>query len=180
MSALLECLHSAFAPYRTDYSPGAFRDTTLTPASAHRRLRTMNVWAVVDRGGRVLATLSWVRESPGTAHLRGMAVLPSWQGTGLAQQLLDRVIVEIEREGIGGIALDTTRPLRRAARFYERNGFRRSGRVRDYFGMPLIEYRRDLRARPGDGATRSSPGAEKGRPPRVRSEGPPTRASRAR
>jgi hypothetical protein len=25
-------------------------------------------------------------------------------------------------------------------RFYERHGYRRSGRISDFFGMPLIEY----------------------------------------
>jgi len=34
---------------------------------------------------------------------------------------------------------DTTEPLRPAVRFYERNGYRASGRVTD-FGMPLFEY----------------------------------------
>jgi hypothetical protein len=29
-------------------------------------------------------------------------------------------------------------------RFYERHGYRRSGRVQDFFGMPLIEYAKDI------------------------------------
>ena len=36
--------------------------------------------------------------------------------------------------------LDTTEPLQRAVRFYLRHGFRASGRVTDFFGMPLFEY----------------------------------------
>jgi len=30
-SAILECLRSAFAPYRESYTPDAFLDTVLTP-----------------------------------------------------------------------------------------------------------------------------------------------------
>jgi len=30
--------------------------------------------------------------------------------------------------------------LRRASSFYEKNGFRKSGRVIDFFGMPLSEH----------------------------------------
>ena len=35
-------------------------------------------------------------------------------------------------------------PLQRAIRFYERNGYRPSGRVADFFGMPLFEYVKPL------------------------------------
>jgi hypothetical protein len=29
-------------------------------------------------------------------------------------------------------------------RFYERNGYRRTGKVGDFFGMPRIEYAKEL------------------------------------
>jgi hypothetical protein len=32
------------------------------------------------------------------------------------------------------------RPLQRAIAFYEHRGFRRTGQVRDFFGMPLFEF----------------------------------------
>ena len=38
------------------------------------------------------------------------------------------------------ITLDTSEPLQRAMCFYEKNGYRRSGRITDFFGMPLFEY----------------------------------------
>jgi enoyl-CoA hydratase/carnithine racemase len=44
------------------------------------------------------------------------------------------------------VTLDTTEPLTRAIRFYERNGFRQSGRVSDFFGMKLIEYVKEIAA----------------------------------
>ena len=47
-------------------------------------------------------------------------------------------------EAAARVSLDTTEPLRRAVRFYERHGFRPSGRVSDFFGMPLFEYVKEL------------------------------------
>ena len=38
------------------------------------------------------------------------------------------------------ITLDTTEPLQRAIHFYEKNNYRRTGKVTDFFGMLLIEY----------------------------------------
>jgi hypothetical protein len=46
--------------------------------------------------------------------------------------------------GCARLTLDTTEPLKRATRFYERNDFRPSGVVSDFFGMPLFEYIKDL------------------------------------
>jgi putative acetyltransferase len=69
-----------------------------------------------------------------------MAVLPAWQGRGVADQLLAAVEEELRARGCTRITLDTTDPLRRAVRFYERHGFRPSGKVGDYFGMPLHEH----------------------------------------
>jgi GNAT superfamily N-acetyltransferase len=69
-----------------------------------------------------------------------MAVVPEWQGTGLAADLLHRA--EAERSNLGCVCmtLKTTRPLRRAARFYRKCGYRPSGRRSDFFGMPVLEY----------------------------------------
>ncbi len=69
-----------------------------------------------------------------------MGVLPEWQGRGVAKLLLDRAETELKQLGCKRITLDTTEPLIPAMRFYERNGFRRTGRISDFFGMPLIEY----------------------------------------
>ena len=38
------------------------------------------------------------------------------------------------------ISLDTTQPLKRAIQFYLQNGYLPSGKVTDFFGMPLFEY----------------------------------------
>ena len=47
---------------------------------------------------------------------------------------------ELRARGCRRVTLDTTQPLERAMRFYEKNGYRRSGNVGDFFGMPLFEY----------------------------------------
>jgi GNAT superfamily N-acetyltransferase len=80
----------------------------------------------------------------GEGHLRGMAVLPGWQGTGVADRLLAEIEAHLKRQGCTRITLDTTEPLERAMRFYERHGYSRSGRISDFFGMRLLEYHKYL------------------------------------
>jgi len=58
----------------------------------------------------------------------------------VAARLLSAVEGELRQKKCRRVTLDTTAQLKRAMRFYEKSGFRRSGRVRDFFGMPLFDY----------------------------------------
>jgi ribosomal protein S18 acetylase RimI-like enzyme len=107
----------------------------------------MQVFAALSPYGRVVGTIACNLIHPAEGHTRGMAVLPALQGNGLAAQLLDHAQAELRRKGCARITLDTTEPLRRAIRFYEKHGFRRSGKVTDFFGMPLIEYQKTVNSR---------------------------------
>lgn len=81
---------------------------------------------------------------PATAHIRGMAVLPAWQGHSIAEHLLRAAERDLVSVGCTHLTLDTTIPLQRAIRFYERIGFVATGRVTDFFGMSLHEYAKPL------------------------------------
>jgi len=62
-------------------------------------------------------------------------VPPGFQGRGIGQKLLDRVIQELKKRKARKLYADTSsRPLyRRALRFYRANGFKREGRFKDYY-----------------------------------------------
>jgi predicted N-acetyltransferase YhbS len=138
--AVCHCLRAAFEPYRDSYTPSAFADTVLSMDTVQKRLHEMTVFVAVDDRGNVVGTIGCTMIDAAEGHLRGMAVLPNEQGRGVAQLLIEAAEDELRRQECQRITLDTTEPLTRAMRFYERNGFRRSGAVRDFFGMPLIEY----------------------------------------
>ena len=73
-----------------------------------------------------------------------MAILPSVQGTGVAARLLTHAEAHFREHDCRRISLDTTTPLKRAIRFYERSGFSPSGKVQDFFGMPLYEFLKNI------------------------------------
>jgi ribosomal protein S18 acetylase RimI-like enzyme len=143
VSGLLACLHEAFEPYRDAYTREAFTDTTLTDETVRRRLREMHVLVAVSARDGVAGTVSGLANGD-EGHIRGMAVRPQWAGSGVARKLLDAVEGELRACGCTRVTLDTTEPLQRAMRFYEKNGYRRTGRVGDFFGMRLIEYAKHL------------------------------------
>lgn len=104
----------------------------------------MFVYVAVTRRGRVIGTVA-AAIADGEGHLRGMAVHPDFQHRGVAAKLLERSLGDLGARHCRRVTLDTTRPLRTAARFYEAKGFRRTGGVSDFFGMPLYAYAKLLR-----------------------------------
>ena len=141
---ILECLALAFAPYRDSYTPEAFLDTVLTPQTIGDRMQQMSLFVAIDASGQVVGTIACKVMEGGRGHLRGMAVHPECQGLGLSRRLLERAVDELSKRGCDTITLNTTEPLRRAARFYEKNGFRRTGKGGSFFGMALIEHSKSV------------------------------------
>jgi ribosomal protein S18 acetylase RimI-like enzyme len=141
---ILKCLAAAFEPYRTRYTPGAWLDTVLNSETIQQRLASMQVFVAVSAEG-VVGTIACADVDQDEGHLRGMAVLPAWQGRGVAEALLLAAEAELISRRCHRITLDTTEPLERAIRFYERHGYRRSGAVTDFFGMRLHEFAKALR-----------------------------------
>jgi len=138
----LQCLAKAFEPYRAQYTTGAFADTVLDQASLEQRMRRMHVLVAVSVK-QIAGTVAGSAEN-GEGHLRGMAVLPMWRGTGLAGALLAAIESWLRSRACRRVTLDTTLPLSPAIRFYEKNGYKKSGQVSDFFGMPLVEYVKEL------------------------------------
>ena len=56
--AILDCLQSAFEPYRSRYTPDGYRDTTLNPETIQERMTSMSVLVAVDPGGEIVGTIA--------------------------------------------------------------------------------------------------------------------------
>ena len=143
-AGILACLRAAFDEYRESYTPAAFDDTVLSPAALRQRMGEMSLFVAVAENGEIVGTVGYGLAGGGEGHIRGMAVRPDHLGAGVAQRLLEAVEHELRQRRCARLTLDTTAPLRRAIRFYERNGFSPSGVVRDFHGMSLFEYVKPL------------------------------------
>lgn len=143
--SIARCLAAAFAPFRNQYTAGAFADTVLDAQGVLGRMAHMTIYVAVSAEGEIVGTIACSATGQ-LGHLRGMAVQPEWQGRNIAQQLLHVAETDLRATGCGRITLDTTAPLERAIRFYERNGYRRSRSTTDFYGMPLHEFVKQLEA----------------------------------
>lgn len=141
---ILGCLAETFAPFRAQYTPDAFADTVLTVETLAARFAAMTILVAETASGEIAGTVAASLHRDMEGHLRGMAVRPSWQGSAVAAELLADAESFLRSQGCRRITLDTTAPLARAIAFYVRLGYAPTGRVQDFYGMPLYEYAKDL------------------------------------
>jgi GNAT superfamily N-acetyltransferase/uncharacterized protein YndB with AHSA1/START domain len=154
VDAMHDCLAAAFATYRPLYTPAMYADTVPDVDGLRARLTAMAGLVACTDHGRVVGTLFYAVEGV-DGHLRGMAVLPAFQGTDAAAQLIATAEHALAAQGCRRVTLDTTEPLTRAIRFYERRCYRPTGRRHEDAGMVLIEYVKWLE---GTGALQPEPG----------------------
>lgn len=115
-----------------------------------------SAWILMALGGddmtvgvvSLAATTGAQKEAPpeGTIYLWQMFVRPEWQGTGLAQALMDLAFEEARRRGMNRMILWAAAGAAQARKFYEREGWTLSGETQDDadFGVPLVQYERAL------------------------------------
>ena len=83
-------------------------------------------WVAIEEG-RVIGTVAVKDMGNGRAKLKRMFVLDEHQGTGVGQALLDHALTFTRENGYKEVILNTHKLMKRAHRFYEKNGFERIG-----------------------------------------------------
>ena len=144
VAGIIDCLAAAFEPYREIYTPDGFRDTVPTAEGARRRVKEMTVLIAEHDSSRIIGSLSYQVHGSSEGHLRGMAVIPEFQGTGVAERMLRAAEAALRELGCSKVTLDTTLPLKRATRFYIRHEYKATGITKDFYGMPLFEFEKSL------------------------------------
>ena len=142
--AIAACLATAFERFRPQYTPAAFADTVADESAVRARMTHMTIFVAILPNGAVIGTLA-ASVSNGAGHLRGFAVRDEWQSVAVANKLLVTVEHWLLAAGCTQLSLHVTAVLHRAIRFYEKNGFMRTGRSEDFFGMPLAEFSKPLK-----------------------------------
>ncbi|MFX0058599.1 MAG: GNAT family N-acetyltransferase [Candidatus Hodarchaeota archaeon] len=143
--AIHKVLLAAFEEFRFYYSTEGFIDTVLSEQKAIDRINQMNVYVAVDWNANVIGTIGWERINNEEGHIRGMAVVPNWQGKNSpAAALLKEVKDDARSKGCSILTLDTTKILQRAQNFYQKHGFRKTGKTGDFYGSVIYEYAKEI------------------------------------
>lgn len=159
--AILANLAAGIESYRV-WAPPSWSPPGSPPDVVKRlqaRLGEDHVWVLTAWDGAELAghvALSLVTgENPepapeGMINLWQMFVGRAWQGRGVATQLMSAAVAEAGRRGYRRLRLWTPQGAAQARRFYEREGWTHTGAVRtdSAFGLPLVEYQREVPPHP--------------------------------
>jgi GNAT superfamily N-acetyltransferase len=105
--------------------PDLTRDISLENILSTYKGRSRFWIALVDGG--VIGTVAIEEKDSEVAKLKRMFVIPEYHGKGVAQELMDTALAFAIANGYKTISLNTDRVMHRAHRFYERNGFWRTG-----------------------------------------------------
>jgi GNAT superfamily N-acetyltransferase len=139
-------LLSAFLEFQTQYTKQGFAATTPNPGDVIQRIAEGPIWLVV-RNSEPVGTASVVVKQSGL-YIRGMAVLPSARGLGVAALLFEKIDEFSVEHNCERQFLSTTPFLSSAIRFYERCGFVRiPDGPHDLYGTPLFTMEKRLGAR---------------------------------
>jgi GNAT superfamily N-acetyltransferase len=136
--AIAKVLHQSFLEFEALYTAADYAATVLDAQQVSQRIDEGPVWvALCD--DQIAATASAVRQSEDNLYVRGIAVVPSARGRGLAASLLREVEDFAKRSGCRRLWLTTTPFLSGAIRLYERFGFTVvPDGTADLFGTPLL------------------------------------------
>ncbi|PYX23287.1 MAG: hypothetical protein DMG82_11770 [Acidobacteria bacterium] len=141
---IADVLRQSFLEFEALYTPKGFAATTPDPEQVGSRMEEGPAWiALVE--DRTAGTASAVPKGEKGLYVRGVAVVPSMRGRGIAEVLMNEVESFARQNGCARMFLTTTPFLTSAIRLYERFGFTRvANGGADLFGTPLIKMEKNL------------------------------------
>ena len=141
---IAEVLRQSFVEFEPWYTPKGFAATTPDEHAVKRRMDEGPIWVALW-GDSIVGTAAAVFNGEKGLHVRGIAVIPSARGRGLAESLLNELQTFARSSGYQRLSLTTTPFLSSAIRLYERFGFLRvPDGADDLFGTPLLTMAKDL------------------------------------
>lgn len=100
----------------------------------------LGTWFVRDREGRLIASVS-LRPFRNSLRIYSVAVAPSARGSGIGSELLRFAEGVAAGRGFDTVVLEASADRSDLIRWYNRNGFRESSRLEDFYGKGLTAVR---------------------------------------
>jgi GNAT superfamily N-acetyltransferase len=138
-------LYLAFEPDRALYTPQAFADTVRTAAVFEQRIIAPDIDVfIAERENEIVGTVCAKVIESDELYFFSMAVKPEGAGKGVGYLLLQRIESIAREKGCRTVSLETCPFLTRAISVYERFGFVKTDRERDYGGNIVLEMKKYL------------------------------------
>ena len=103
----------------------------LTEGEWHETLSKNTIY-LIEKDNKIVGNISYELKNPAHAHIDGLAIMPLFQGQGIARQAMQLVLEELK--AVQKIDLVTHPENTRAIKLYESLGFKVESRIENYFG----------------------------------------------
>jgi GNAT superfamily N-acetyltransferase len=141
---IADVLRQSFLEFEPLYTQQGFAATTPHRHEVERRIAEGPAWIALWGNGAV-GTASAVLKGEKGLYVRGVAVVPSMRGRGIAESLMKEVESFARQNACARMFLTTTPFLTSAIRLYERFGFAAvPNGAADLFGTPLFKMEKNF------------------------------------
>jgi len=126
---------AALADSPESFAPSGPQEQALSEEAWREMTRTAAIF-IATAGGTAVGVVAGLSRSHQERSLGAMWVAPAWRGRGVASMLAGAVITWARSQGARRLGLWVPADGARACRFYEKQGFRATGRSRQFPGRP--------------------------------------------
>ena len=139
-------LLESFMPYKKYYTESAFNATVISTDEITKRIKNTEFCVLVALfKNKITGTASLHQRNKKSLHINTMAVDPRYQNKGIGLQLLQYISDVAKQKNLQQLSLETSKPLEKAIKFYKKFGFKKTGKIRDYFGIEIFEMIKPLK-----------------------------------
>ena len=140
-----EILYKSFKPYQKFYTDQAFAATVISHEEIKNRILKNDYDVFVSLiTNQIVGTVSLLLKNKKFLYIRSMAVHPDFQRIGIGVFMLDKIFYIAEKKKIKKLVLESSEPLFNALNFYEKNGFKKTGSSRDFYGVEIFEMIKNI------------------------------------
>lgn len=140
-----ELLLKSFEPYKKYYTKDSFNATVLSCDEIKKRINQHDSDILVTiLDNQIIGTVSLLKRNQDFLYICSMVVHPDFQRRGIGRLILDNICNIAEKKRIKLLVLESYEPLDKAVKFYKKFGFKRTNKIRDYFGIEIFEMIKDL------------------------------------
>ena len=133
-------LYKSLKPYQGFYTDQAYSATVLSPEKIKDRILQEKYDVFITLlNNKIVGTVSLSTKNQNILYIRSMAVHPDVQRHGIGRFIMDNINKITQKMNIKKIVLETSSPLKPAFNFYEKQGFKKTGVSRDFYGVDIFE-----------------------------------------
>ena len=145
VQAIYETIFEAFESYKKYYTREAYEMTVISHIEIEKRIRSNKKEILVAvYNNEVVGTATIKIGDKNNIHIQSMAVRPEYQEKGIGLCILEEINKLAQKKGCKTVSLECFHPLRKAISLYEKCGFNRTGKTRDYYGVKIFEMLKDI------------------------------------